>query len=126
MVKRIGAEMLKRPQLPEVGDMPTIMGDGPFDKAFEMLKVKSGPDLEIMTRTNARMVETAAVAYNIWCNFHSPYIAGRIDMIMRFAVSQKGKGRTEVVESLKAGAQAVQAEQYAANGNSGYREIEED
>ena len=45
---------------------------------------------------------------------------------MRFAVSFQGKGRTEVVDSLKAGAQAAAIQNYGGYGGMSYRELPED
>lgn len=126
MAKKIALEMLKNPRVSEIGEMPTAEGDTPYDKAMDMLSVLSGPQLEIMTRTTPRMVEASDVAYNIYCNFHSEYIVGRFDKIMRFAVSMGGKGRGEVVDSLKAGAQAYVSQSYDRAGQMGFREIPED
>lgn len=115
-------DMLKHPEVNDVGEMPTMAGDAPYDKAIELLSCLSGPQMEIMTRTNARMVEAGNVAYNICSNFHSEYIGGKADQIMRYAVSYQGKGRNEVVESLKAGAQAY-AQQAMGGWGMSYREI---
>lgn len=127
MAKKIAIDLLKNPDYGEVNDMPSTVGDSPYDKALDMLSVLSGPQLEIMTRTNNRMVEACNVAFNICSNFHSEYIAGRVDQLMRFAVSLQGKGRTEVVDSLKAGAQAVAIQSYERGyGGLSYRELPDD
>lgn len=126
MVRRIATDLLRNPQIRDVGDMPEAEGDTPYDKALDMLSVLQGPQLEIMTRTNARMIDAANVAYNIYMNFHSEYIIGRFNQIMRFAVSLQGKGRTEVVDSLKAGAAAVAIQSYERNQSYGYRDMPED
>ena len=126
MGKKIALELLKHPQTGEVQNMEELAGDSPYDKALDMLSVLSGPQLEIMTRTNPRMIEACNVAYNIFCNFHSEYIVGRVDQIMRFAVSMQGKGRTEVVESLKAGASAIAIQSIQRGNGMTYREMPED
>lgn len=118
-------DMLKHPEVGDVGDMPVMEGDTPYDKAIDLLSVLSGPQMEIMTRTNARMVEAGNVAYNLYSNFHSQYIVGKVDQIMRFAVSFQGKGRGEVVDSLKAGAQAY-AQQSMGWGGMSYRDLPDD
>lgn len=126
MTKKIAVDMLKNPQIRDVDEMPEIAGDSAFDKALEILKVLSGPELEIMTRTTPRMVEAVNVAYNLVSNFHSPYIAGRADQFMRLAVSMRGEGRKEIVDSLKAGASAVAMQAFDRGNNISYREMPED
>lgn len=125
-MKKIAVDMLKNPQVRDVDEMPEIAGDSAFDKALEILKVLSGPELEIMTRTTPRLVDMVNVAYNLVSNFHSPYIAGRADQCMRLAVSMRGEGRREIVDSLKAGASAVAMQAMERSGNLSYYELPED
>ena len=49
------------------------------------------------------MVQAANVAYTMHSSFGSEFIRGKLDQIMRFAVSMGGEGRKEIVDSLRAG-----------------------
>ncbi len=106
MATRPASDLLENPRVTDVGDMPdaTTM---PFDRAVEMLSYESGIKLELMTRTSPQIADACNVAYNLILRYDSDYLRGQIDMIMRLAVSQKGEGRKEIVESLKAGAKAM-------------------
>ena len=103
MTERMSTDLLNNPDMPEIGDMPENLGETPYDKAYNLLSSVGGKNLEIMTRTNPRLVQAATVAYNITASFGSPYIRGKIDQLLRFAVSMKGEGRKEIVDSLRAG-----------------------
>lgn len=101
---RLATDLLDNPSIPDVGDMPeTAIAETPYDKAYTLLSALGGKKLEIMTRTNPRLVEAATVGYNLVASFGSPYIQGITDQLMRFAVSMGGEGRKEIVESLRAG-----------------------
>lgn len=103
MTDRLSTDLLNNPEVPEVAEMPENLGETPYDKAYNLLSALGGQKLEIMTRTNPRLVQAANVAYNMTSSFGSVYIRGKIDQIMRFAVSMGGEGRKEIVESLRAG-----------------------
>lgn len=75
----------------------------PFDQAFGALTTTGGPKLELLTRANKKLSVAIDHTYNRCFNYHSLYLRGRIDMLMRLAVSMGGKGRGEIVDSLKAG-----------------------
>ena len=103
MTERLSSDLLESPDMPEVGEMPESLGETPYDKAYNLLSALGGQKLEIMTRTNPRLVQAANVAYNITSSFGSFYIREKINQIMRFAVSMGGEGRKEIVDSLRAG-----------------------
>ena len=118
MTERLATDLLDNPEMPDVGDMPETLGETPYDKAYNLLSALKGEKLEIMTRTNPRLVQAANVAYNITSAFGSQYISGKIDQLMRFAVSMGGEGRKEIVESLRAGGDMPDA-YYEAQANGG-------
>lgn len=103
MTERLSSDLLDNPEMPDVGEMPETLGETPYDKAYSLLSALEGKKLEIMTRTNPRLVQAANVAYNLTSSFGSRYISGKIDQLMRFAVSMGGEGRKEIVDSLRAG-----------------------
>lgn len=98
---RSASDLLNNPQIPEIGEMPDFVDDTPYEKGLEMLSVLKGPQLQIMTRTNPRIIESSSVAFNMVSEFHTEYLAGFNDQNMRFAVSLKGQGRKEVVDITK-------------------------
>lgn len=103
MSERLSTDLLDNPAVPEVADMPDTLGETPYDKAYDLLSSLEGKKLEIMTRTNPRLVQAANVAYTMHSSFGSEFIRGKLDQIMRFAVSMGGEGRKEIVDSLRAG-----------------------
>lgn len=119
MTERVSADLLNNPDIPEVGEMPENLGETPYDKAYNLLSALEGRKLEIMTRTNPRLVQAANVAYNMTSSFGSLYIRGKIDQIMRFAVSMGGEGRKEIVDSLRAGGDMPDAYYEAQAGVGG-------
>ena len=106
MASKPASDLLNNPIDREVGETPTATVV-PFDRAVELLSSKEGQMLELMTRTTPQIADACNVAYNLIARYDSDYIRGRIDMIMRLAVSQKGEGRKEIDDSLKAGAKAM-------------------
>lgn len=75
----------------------------PFNQTVDILATTGGPKLELFCRSNKALVEAAEVCYNMAYRFHSSYIKGRMDQIMRFSVSSNGQGRGELVTALQAG-----------------------
>lgn len=126
MVKRLGIDLLKNPTIKDIGDMPHGPAESPFDKALDTLTVQEGPPMELMTRANPRLINAATVAYTMIKSFDSDYIRGKIGQIMRLAVSQNGRGRQEIVDSLKAGASAVAIQAFERNQNYTFREAPEE
>ena len=90
----------------------------PFDQAFGALTTTGGPKLELLTRANKKLSIAIDHTYNRCFNFHSMYLRGRIDMLMRLAVSMGGKGRGEIVDSLRAGSGVPDS--FYSDGGDGY------
>lgn len=106
------SELLESPIIDEIEDDGG--GDGtPFDKAYTSLTVTGGKSLELMTRATPKLAQAISVAYTMKFNFHSRYIQGFEDTLMRMHVSMGGKGRSEMVQSLQAGS-GVPGEYYDA------------
>ena len=83
---RDATELLNNPAVPEVGEMPDTMPETPYGMAFNLLSSLGGEKLEIMTRSNPRLVQAAQVSYCMVAQFGSSYIAGENDQLERFAV----------------------------------------
>lgn len=113
---RDATELLSDPQVPEVGDMPETVPETPYGMAFSLLSALKGEELEIMTRSNPRLVQAAQVSYCMVAQFGSLYIAGENDQLGRFAVSLHGEGRKEIVDSLRAGGDMPDAFYEAQSG----------
>ena len=75
----------------------------PFNQTVDIMATTGGPRLELFCRSSRSVVEAAEVCYNMVYRFKSNYIKGRMDQIMRFSVSEGGKGRNELVTALQAG-----------------------
>lgn len=117
---RDATELLTDPIVSEVGEMPDTISDTPYGMAFGLLSALEGKELEIMTRSNPRLVQAAQVSYCMVAQFGSQYIAGENDQLGRFAVSLNGEGRREIVDSLRAGGDMPDAyyENQGATGRS--------
>lgn len=115
---RDATELLNNPAVPEVGEMPDTMPETPYGMAFNLLSSLGGEKLEIMTRSNPRLVQAAQVSYCMVAQFGSSYIAGENDQLERFAVSLGGEGRKEIVESLRAGGDMPDAFYEAQSGGT--------
>lgn len=115
---RDATELLNNPAVPEVGEMPDTIPETPYGMAFNLLSSLGGEKLEIMTRSNPRLVQAAQVSYCMVAQFGSSYIAGENDQLERFAVSLGGEGRKEIVESLRAGGDMPDAFYEAQSGGT--------
>lgn len=102
--KRSGAELEDDPHVGygEVGGLSGV--ETPFNQAIDLLAVTNDEELELMCRTTKEVAEATAIGYSMAFRFGSRYITGRIAQIQRLTVSNGGKGRAEVVQSLQAGA----------------------
>lgn len=101
--KRSGGELEDEPSPMYSGGFGSMPEATPFDKATDLLAETKGETLELMCRTTNEVAEATAIAYAMIYRFHSSYINGRIEQIQRLTVSNGGKGRAEVVQSLQAG-----------------------
>lgn len=99
----------------------------PFDKAYDVLTCTTGPRLEMMTRTTPKLAAAVRVGNTMMWNWGSRYIRCSMDSIMRSHVSMGGRGRTEMVDSLKAGS-GVPGEFYNSSNPSlnSYIDIEDE
>lgn len=113
--KRSGAELLKEDY--EDVSFESDPMETPFNQTVGIMATTGGPRLELFCRSNKPLVEAAEVCYNMAYRFHSKYIQGRMDQIMRFSVSANGQGRSELVTALQAGS-GVPDSFYESNGGS--------
>lgn len=118
MTERIATDLLSDPSFPEIGEMPEMISGTPYDKAYNLLSSIDGKNLEIMTRTNPRLVQAATASYTLGAAFGTMYIKGKTDQLLRFAVSMGGEGRKEIVDSLRAGGDMPDAYYEAQMGKS--------
>ena len=95
MTDRMSTDLLSDPALPEVGDMPELLSGTPYDKAYNLLSSTEGKNLEIMTRTNPRLVQAATASYTLVAAFGTQFVRGKTDQFLRFAVSMGGQGRQD-------------------------------
>jgi len=118
MTERMATDLLSDPAIPDVGDMPEMLSGTPYDKAYNLLSSTEGKNLEIMTRTNPRLVQAATASYTLVAAFGTQFVRGKTDQFLRFAVSMGGQGRQEIVESLRAGGDMPDAYFEAQMGKS--------
>lgn len=119
--KRSGVELLEEPDVGFTGG--PMDSETPFNQTVDMLSKTEGKELELMCRTNRQIAEAATIGYNMAFCFHSKYVTGKIDQIMRLSVSNGGQGRAEMVQSLQAGSGVPDSYYEAQSGiNKGFIE----
>lgn len=107
--KKSATDLLENPKFTE--DSPIFepspdepVADGtPFDKSYNALTCTGGPVLELMTRSTKKVAKALDLGYTLCYNYKSPYIRGKLDLLMRTRVSMGGRGRAEMVQALQAG-----------------------
>ena len=97
-------DLLDEPPEPE-----KTIPDPPVSHGMDILCTLDGKQLQIVTRANAQIVEGIRSAAAFVARYHSTYIAETQESLMRLAVSSGGKGRTEMIEIVKAGGQMPDA-----------------
>ena len=119
-------ELLNDPPYYE-DDSPASDSDTPYDKTYDALMTTGGKKLELLTRTTPKLAQAVSVGYTMTANFRSAYLQGKVDTLMRLHVSMGGKGRAEMVDSLKAGSGVPDAYYDASNpSKNSFIEIEDE
>lgn len=77
--------------------------EAPVTVVLRNLKVTEGKDLEVLTRTNPNLANAAQIGFIFSSMYGSKYVAQRVELIERLAVSMDGKGREEQISALQAG-----------------------
>ena len=121
--KKRGEDLIEEPRYGYSDPGGGVTMETPFQETIGALTVTEGEKLEIMTRTTRNISDALEVAHNLVYSFGSKYIMSRTNQIMRLSVSQGGKGREEIVESLKAGSGVPDSFYEIQSGsNKGYNE----
>lgn len=107
-------DLLDKPMVAkERGSKP----DAPVTVVLNNLTTVEGKKLEILTRTNPNLAEAAQVGFIFSRMFGSQYVASRVELIERLAISMDGKGREEQINALQAGGKLPDS--YFEKGNRG-------
>lgn len=93
----------------------------PVKAVSEKLSAESGNKLQLNTRANPKLVSAVAFGHVYVHRFNSTYVAGRLDEVMRLAVSMSGLGRQEQIELVRAGG-AVPDAYFSPDGKKDRRE----
>ena len=101
-MSKTSADVLSNPVPP-----PNQMGGGEgrpqkFDRAYDALTATHGPMLQMMTRTTPNMRRLEDTAFILRWRFDSDYIGERLNEVERLAVSEDGRGRTDIIDVVKA------------------------
>lgn len=91
--------------------------DAPVTVVLNNLTTVEGKKLEILTRTNPNLADAAQVGFIFSKMFGSQYVAQRVELIERLAISMEGKGREEQINALQAGGKLPDS--YFDKGNRG-------
>lgn len=80
------------------------MPDAPVNTVVKAQTPTKGHPLEIGSRiTNRHMSDAMQISYTMVEMYHSKYVAGKKDLLLRMAISKDGLGRHELIDTLKAG-----------------------
>ena len=103
---RPATDLLEDPIIQEgdITELNEVEGVTPFDKAYGALMTTAGPKLELLTRTTPKLAVAIDHTFNRIANYGSIYLMRRIATIERLSVSMDGKGRSEMIQALQAGA----------------------
>lgn len=82
---------------------PSLAPELPVKAVSEKLSAETGNKLQLNTRANPKLVSAVAFGHVYVHRFHSSYVAGRLDEVMRLAVSMGGLGRQEQIDLVRAG-----------------------
>lgn len=110
--KRPAADLLKAGN----GSWQVQTSDPPVTKGMGYLAAEQGNRLEMMTRTNRAIISGISAGSAYVYRYESPYIQGKVDRLMRLAVSSGGEGRKEMIAMVQAGGQMSDA--YYDSGNA--------
>lgn len=83
--------------------------DPPVSLGIKILSVLEGKQLEIMTRANRPIIEGLLSCQVFSSRYDSDFIRGQYEMLMRIAVSEGGRGRSEIIDAIRAGGQMPDA-----------------
>lgn len=85
---------------PQVPSVP----DAPVNTVVRAQTPTRGHALEIGTRiTNRHVSDAMLISYTMVEGYKSEYVAGKKDLLLRMAIAKNGLGRTELIETLRAG-----------------------
>ena len=117
------SDLGRRPQFTAGRELPEL----PVTSVSGRLMTESGPALELMARTNPRLIQAANVGFIYSQTLGSTYVSGRIEQMLRMSVSMNGQGRRDLIDALDAGGSVPDA-YYSPGGRKGsdYRYIRED
>lgn len=78
--------------------------DAPVNTVVRAQTPTTGHELEIGSRiSNKNVANALQIAYTMTECYRSSYVAGKKDLLLRMAISRDGLGRSELIETLKAG-----------------------
>lgn len=94
------ADLLSNPsQIAKGSNKP----DAPVSVVLKNLMTTQGKELEVLTRTNTNLADAAQIGFIFASIYGSKYVAARVELIERLAISMDGKGREEQINALQAG-----------------------
>ena len=100
--------------------------DAPVNTVVKAQTPTRGHPLEIGSRiTNRNMSDALQISYTMVEMYHSKYVAGKKDLLLRMSISKDGLGRHELIDTLKAGG-SLPDSYYDAPGGEKYETWTED
>ena len=82
---------------------PVDLPELPVNTVVDTLMAEEGPGLDLVTRTNPKMIRAAQTNYIYATVLGSDYCRRRFELIERLSISLDAGGRHDLIESLKAG-----------------------
>lgn len=95
--------------------------DAPVTVVLKNLMTTEGKELEVLTRTNPNLANAAQIGFIFASIYGSHYVASRVELIERLAISMDGKGREEQINALQAGGKLPDS-YFEKKGNSEFSE----
>lgn len=102
MAKKTVSDIMEEDYVPPV--MNSDVPDAPVNTVVKAQTPTTGHNLEIGSRiTNRNVADALQISYTMTESYKSKYVAGKKDLLLRMAISKDGLGRSELIETLRAG-----------------------
>lgn len=99
--KKNPIELLNNPMIKG----PVQQAEPPVTGVMEKLTTLEGPQLEIMSNImNPQVVDAVQLGYTFVFLYDNQFVKGLLEQLLRCTVGRDGRGRTDVIEGLRAGA----------------------
>ena len=100
MAKRNPIDLVNNPMVRG----PLKQAEPPVSGAMDKLTTTGGNLLELLANImNPKIVDATQLGYTFTFLYNDPFVRGLNEQLLRLTVSQDGRGRTDIKETLEAG-----------------------